>query len=58
MEKIEKTQFISEDLARNPDEIEDIKQDVENWSEDEVDDYIYENFQHDNNEYSEDYEEE
>lgn len=46
MTKTEKIQFIAEDLATSPDEIKLRKQDVENWSDNEVNEYIYINFQH------------
>jgi len=50
MEREQKIQFISAHLAKTPDEFGGIKQDVKTWSDEELDDYLYENFQHDKNE--------
>ena len=41
----EKIQMIAEDLVLNED-IEEVKKDIKDWSDAQLDDYIYINFQH------------
>lgn len=44
MTKEEKIEMIAEDLSN--DDIEEVKEDVRQWTDAQLDDYIYVNFQH------------